>query len=123
MTKLEEIKQRWSRMGALKYDLGFIMSLDKIHSQGPYLVVANNRPLPEGAPKGATMCMIVGPRSDPDTLEDAIAYIEAPDDVKFLLEWLEAARADNTWAYAQGYHDGEQGLEREEIQRPLEGVD
>lgn len=120
MDKMTEIRQRWNRMSQWRYNLGRMeakdVEMDAKH--GPILVLYSDRKPPEGSPDGTVSAMICGPLRDHDTLEDAIAYQEAPDDVRFLLGQitglqiqLEEALKLAADSYGHGYSDGERGLD------------
>lgn len=96
MTKLEEIRARWARMQAHRYNLYRIESLP--FEPLPWLCVASDR---DGETDNPAITAITGPVSDPDSLEDAIAYAEAPTDVAYLLQLLTEASESLEWALDQ----------------------
>lgn len=119
MEKLAEIKQRWDRMGQWRYNLGRMEKGYELDPNlGPWLVLYSDRKPPVGYDEGTVSAMICGPLHEPETLEDAIAYQEAPDDIAYLLGEINILTAERDQAletasesYGRGYSDGKRSLD------------
>lgn len=86
MSKLDEITQRWARMQRNNYNIGVLpdglqgATVEPLTD--PMLIVYSDRNGKGSLLTGVTA--VCGPASDADSLEDAIAYAEAPTDVGYL---------------------------------------